>query len=342
MIAIRPIRQDDCQAISEFPLDSLLGMTNLPRDIEKLREKIRRSEKSFRKKVDQPGDEEYYFVLEDFSQNQIGGTCGILADSTQSFEFIYQIEHLNRSSGHLPTPKELKILKVAHNPADSSEVCALYLQRSFRKSGLGRLLALSRFLFMAAFPERFKRRTVAELRGYLDEQKTSPFWNAIGCHFCSLSFAEIMEQFHQLHDFIPEILPEYPLYIPLMPKEAQEVIGKTHDSTRPAYQMLIDENFTWNQEVDVIEGGPILSCRTQEIRSFQESRLVQAEIASESLDPSHEFVIANEKLDFRACLAPIQLREGGKGAISEETAYTLEINDGDVIRYSSVHHSFLS
>lgn len=335
MIVIRPIKQDDGKAVSQFPLESLLGMTNLPRNIDKLREKILHSEESFRKKIVHPGNEEYYFVLEDLTEGQIGGTCGILAESTQSFDYIYQIETLKRSCKNVPSSKELNILKVAPNPPDSSEVCALYLQRSFRRSGHGRLLALSRFLFMAAFPQRFKARVVAELRGYINQQQTSPFWEAVGHHFCSLSFTELMDQFHQLHDFIAEILPAYPLYISLLPKEAQEAIGKTHDSTKPAYQMLIEENFKWDRQIDVIEGGPILSCQTQKIRTVRESQLIQAEIAVDSLDQETNYLIGNEKLNFRACLGPIQLRGAGKGAISEETAHTLEVNPGEMIRFIS-------
>src|SRR4051794_5955356 len=92
MIIIRPIKRKDQNIFAEFSFESLLGMTNLPRNREKLLEKIIHSETSFLENIQEPGREEYYFVLEDLSTGRIGGTCGILAQSTQSFSHCYRIE----------------------------------------------------------------------------------------------------------------------------------------------------------------------------------------------------------------------------------------------------------
>ena len=205
MMLIRPISHNDLASITTFSSEALIGMTSLPKDREKLKNKIASSEKSFQSSVDHPGKEEYYFVMEESSSKEIGGTCGILADSTSSFTHYYEIESSKCPKGKIPTPDEMKLLKVAPNRALSSEICALFLRRSFRKSGYGRLLALSRFLFIAAFPERFKSHIVAELRGYLDEQRNSPFWDAVGDHFCSLSFLEFMDRFDEFQEHLSEI-----------------------------------------------------------------------------------------------------------------------------------------
>jgi len=337
MIIIRPIARKDLPLFAEFSFESLLGMTNLPRDREKLLDKITHSEACFLEKIEEPGQEEYYFVLEDLTTGRIGGTCGILALSTQSFGYIYKIEALKSNAQQVPAPKEIKILKFARNPPNSSEVCALYLQPTFRHSGQGRLLSLSRFLFIAAFPERFRKKIVAELRGYIDIRQISPFWDAIGRHFCDLSFVELMAQLDQSHAFIKEILPKYPIYIDLLPKEAQEVIGKTHESTKPAYQMLTHENFTFNQEIDILEGGPILSAKTPEIRSIKTSALTQIEVTSERLDNQTEYILANESLDFRACFGNMQIVSKTLALINEEVAHALLIKSGDNIRYVTLH-----
>ena len=221
MIIIRPIAQKDLTIFAEFSFESILGMTNLPRDRNKFFDKIIHSEASFAAAVNEPGQEEYYFVLEDLTTGRIGGTCGILAQSTQSFGYIYRLETIKSKANKVPLPKEIKLLKVALNPPNASEICALYLQPTFRHSGLGRLLSLSRFLFIAAFRQRVRKKIVAEMRGYIDNRQISPFWEAIGRHFCDLSFVELMAQLDQSHDFIKEILPKYPIYISLLPKEAQ-------------------------------------------------------------------------------------------------------------------------
>ncbi|MFH7127688.1 arginine N-succinyltransferase [Klebsiella pneumoniae] len=55
-------------------------------------------------------------------------------------------------------------------------MCTLFLDPQWRKEGNGYLLSKSRFLFMAAFRERFNEKVVAEMRGVIDEQGYSPFW----------------------------------------------------------------------------------------------------------------------------------------------------------------------
>jgi arginine N-succinyltransferase len=337
MIVIRPIQRKDQAVFAEFSFESLLGMTNLPRNREKLLAKIIRSETSFQEKIEQPGTEEYYFVLEDLTTGRIGGTCGILAQSTQSFTHFYRIETMMTHAKHISVPKEIKILKVVPNSPHSSEVCALYLQPTFRHSGQGRLLSLGRFLFIAAQRQRFRKKIVAEMRGVIDQRQISPFWQGVGRHFCDLSFVELMAQIDLDHSFIPEILPQYPIYISLLPQETQEVIAKTHESTKPAYQMLLQENFSFNQEIDIFEGGPIMSATTSEIRSIVKSALVRIDLTKEPLIGETEFIIANERLDFRACFGKMQMISKTDALINEEVAHALLVDKGDLVRYVTIH-----
>ena len=337
MIVMRPIRRKDQDIFAEFSFESLLGMTNLPRHRDVLLDKIIHSETSFLQQVEEPGLEEYYFVLEDLTTGRIGGTCGILAQSTQSFRYCYRIETIPTLAKHISTPKEIKILKVVPNSPHSSEVCALYLQPTFRHSGQGRLLSLSRFLFIAAHRQRFKKKIVAEMRGYIDSRQNSPFWDGIGRHFCNLSFVEIMAQLDLDRQFIPEILPQFPIYISLLPKETQEVIGKTHESTKPAYQMLLQENFSFNQEVDIFEGGPILAATTSEIRTIKKSNVVQIDVSPDVLTEETEYILANEQLDFRACFGKLHLLSKTHALINEEIANALLVKRGDRIRYITIH-----
>lgn len=337
MIIIRPIATKDIEIFAEFSFESLLGMTNLPRNRQKLLDKIIHSESSFSLQIEQPNEEEYYFVLEDLTTGRIGGTCGILAQSTQSFTHCYRIENIPTHAKNIIVPKEIKVLKVVSNAPTASEVCALYLQPSFRHSGQGRLLSLSRFLFIAAHRNRFRKKILAEMRGYIDQRQISPFWEAIGRHFCDLSFVELMSQLDQVHTFIHEILPQFPIYISLLPKEVQEVIGKIHDNTKPAYQMLTQENFSFNQEIDIFEGGPIMSAQTSDIRTIKKSAIIKIDVTSDPLLDETEYLIANERLDFRACFGKIQIISKTQALINEEVANALLIKKGDQIRYVTTH-----
>lgn len=335
---IRPIARKDLEIFGDFPLESLLGMTSLPRNREKFLEKITLSETCFQNPIiERPGNEEYFFVLEDLATGKLGGICGIIAQSRQNFAFVYRIETLENKTRFVPAPNEVKILKVEANPGDSSEVCALYLQPFFRHSGLGRLLSLSRFLFIAAFPNRFNKKMVAEMRGYIDKREISPFWDSIGRHFCDLSFVELMAKLEKSHDFIPEILPKYPIYLSLLPKEAQEMIGKTHEQTKPAYEMLLQENFAFHQQIDIFEGGPILTAQTSTIRSIQHSAVARVDLTSELLTDETEFIMGNERLDYRSCLGKIKRLSQNEVLIHEEVAQALLVKKGDFVRYVSIH-----
>lgn len=337
MIIIRPIKREDIELLGEFSFESLLGFTNLPRNRDKLLEKIIHSESSFSKNIEKPGDEEYFFVLEDLTTGRIGGTSAILAQSLLSSQHCYQIATVPNPVKHVTAIKDIKVLKIIENIPDSSEICALYLYPSFRHSGQGRLLSLSRFLFIANHKKRFKKKFLAELRGYIDQTQVSPFWEGIGRHFCDLSFVELMAQIEIDQRLAPQILPEFPIYIPLLPKETQEAIGKTHDSSKPAYKMLMQENFSFNQEVDIFEGGPILTANTDEIRTIQKSASLLVELTREKLSDETEYILANEKLDFRACYGNLQMVTETSGLINEEVAHALCVKNGDRIRFISPH-----
>ena len=337
MIIIRPMAPRDLTIFAECSFESLVGITSFPRDREKLFDKIIRSANNFLKLVDHPEDEEYYFVLEDLTTKRIGGTCGILAQSSQTHNYCYHIEEIATSAKHFSAPHTMNILRAAPYPAGSSEVCSLYLQPSFRHSGQGRLLSLSRFLFIAAHPQRFHKKMVAVIRGFIDQRQISPFWDAVGKHFCHLSFVELMVQLDEDRAFATEILPHFPLYIDLLPQEAREVIGKTHEMSRAAHQMLLQENFSFNQKIDIFDAGPLLEAKTSEIRTLKNSALVTVNLANETLMEENDYILSNENIDFRACFGKIKLTANGCALINQEIAEALLLKEGDLMRYVTIH-----
>lgn len=337
MIIVRPIKQSDMGTCAEFTFDAVLGMTNLPRNKEKFLERVIHSEQSFGHKVETPGDEIYTFVLEDMTTGRIGGTCGIMANCQNSFRYAFRVKTLQTHTKNISAPASLDILKVEKNRFDASEVCALFLHNTFRHSGHGRLLSLSRFLFIAAMRKRFRKTIIAEMRGYIDKRQISPFWEGIGRHFCHLSFVELMNQIETDHTFIPEILPEFPIYVALLPKETQEAIGKLHETTVAAEQMLLQENFKRSPFVDIFEGGPILSAQTASIRSIKKSCCVTVEITHDTLVDEQEVIIGNEKIDFRSCIARLRPLPGKKALMNDEVAHALNIKANDTVRYVSLH-----
>lgn len=338
MIIVRPIEKKDQNIFVEFSFEATLGIRNLPRDREKLEEKIMRSEKAFSKESKGINTEEYIFVLEDLTTGRIGGTCGIFVKIQTANAYSYRIETIQTHAKHFSATKEMQILNPIKPTHNASEICSLYLQPTFRHSGQGRLLSLSRFLFIASHRERFEKKIVAEMRGYIDQRQISPFWDAVGRHFCNLSFVELMAQLDQNIISIKEIIPQYPLYMALLPKAVQEIIGKTHESTKPAMHMLINEGFVFNQEVDVLEAGPTLEVQTANIRSIRDSKKIKIELTEDPLTEEKEFILANDLLNFRACYGHLKFDPNKNMAfINQNVAEALLVKPGDSIRYVTLH-----
>src|SRR5262249_32661658 len=142
-----------------------LGVTSLPNHSDLLEEKLQRAVQSFgqKKKEKHPL---YLFVLEDLETGESGGTCAIEASTFGSDEgYCYRLEDIALPKVHPLTRPSTKILHPMQKRTTVSEVCGLYLLPKFRREHYGRLLSLSRFLFMASFPDLFQSKVIAQLRG---------------------------------------------------------------------------------------------------------------------------------------------------------------------------------
>ena len=65
MLVMRPAQMADLTEVQRLAADSPVGVTSLPDDADRLREKIAASEASFSAEVSFNGEESYFFVLED-------------------------------------------------------------------------------------------------------------------------------------------------------------------------------------------------------------------------------------------------------------------------------------
>ena len=142
------------------------------------------------------------------------------------------------ASKELNVYQALPTLFLSNDHTGSSELCTLFLDPQWRKEGNGYLLSKSRFLFMAAFRERFNEKVVAEMRGVIDEQGYSPFWESWANAFrhgvfpCRLPVRHRTEGFHCRPDAQASAVYRFPF------PEAQAVIGKVHPQTAPARTVL--------------------------------------------------------------------------------------------------------
>jgi arginine N-succinyltransferase len=144
---------------------------------------------------------------------------------------------------------------------------------------LGRTQFRGRLLFVASHPERFADSVVTEIVGYSDENGDSPFWDAIGRNFFDLNYAEA-ERLCGLKSrtFLAELMPHYPIYVPLLPDSAQEAMGQVHPRAQITFDILMREGFETDHYIDIFDGGPTLHARVSGIRSIAQSRVVPVKI----------------------------------------------------------------
>lgn len=335
MHIIRPIHAQDLDAYEGFAKKASLGLINLPKNREILKEKIALSNQAFNADIEKPYFENYIFVLEDTNTKELGGTCGICSRmGVTEPHYYFRLETIPNKMNN----KDIQILSPISYPIGPSEILALYLKAEFRKAGLGKLLSFCRFLFMANHPERFEKFVVAEMRGYIKEDNSVPFWENICRNFLNVSYAELCEMELESRSFIPHILPQWPLYTFLLPKEAQECIGKTHDKTVPALKMLYEEGFTFTNEIDPFDGGPKIGCQIEEIATVKNSKTGIVDSIENKESSSRDYLVSNTNLDFRACYGNVQHLKSGLVSISSDMAKALKVDLGDEIRYVKLHN----
>jgi arginine N-succinyltransferase len=337
MMYLRPIEARDLHDLIELNRLSGVGMTNFPKDPSILEQKIFHSQDSFAKEVLYPDKETYLFALMDPHLHKIVGISAIFA-TTGGGEptYFYRREKVQVESPLSAVVKEIPLLSPISYVRGPSEICSLFLHPHYRKTGLGRLLSLARFHFMAAFPKRFTNSVYTELRGLI-ENNTSAFWEGIGKHFFNCSFLDALEMLKYGRSFISHFLPKNPIYVNLLPKEVQEVIGKTHPDTQGALNMLLSEGFTVTDEVDIFDAGPKLRALKSDIRTIQTSEKLTVVEIKDFPTEKPSFLVSNEHLEFRACLAFVAKKSSTTCALSSEACKALHIGLGDSVRLSSIH-----
>jgi len=263
MIIVRTARESDIDGVLELAKQAFPGMTTLPPDRAVLAEKLTRSIKSIAKEVNEPSDESYFLVMEDIETNTLIGTSAVLACLGNVDEFYsYKLNKVTHSCKELEKKISVETLNLSNHFEGFAEVATLYLHKDYRRNGNGKLLARSRYLFMAQFRERFPDGVMADLRGYFDEDGRSPFWDAVGQHFFDMSFAEAdLYGAVNGNQFIADLMPKHPLYVNMLPESAQQVIGQPNVKGKPALKMLNNEGFQWNGHVDIFDAAPSVDTR---------------------------------------------------------------------------------
>ena len=202
-----------------------------------------------------------------------------------------------------------------------------------RGGGYGKLLARARYLFIAQKPEVIAERVCAELRGWRESDGSQPFCDAVGKHFFEMDF-EAADAHNSAHgnQFIEDMMPRYPIYVALLPKSARDCLGRPHANAEPAFNMLIDEGFRYNNYIDIFDGGPLVDARVGELKTVRESRVLKVKV--DQADGEIAILGAGAVATFRCCKAHAKV-EGDTVTIGRDAAAALNVDTGSEIRWAA-------
>ncbi len=335
---IRAARESDLSHMYEMAKRTGGGFTNLPPDKKALTAKLERGAAGFARAGDDLSDDLYVFMLENTETGQVTGTCQIFGQVGQKWPFYsYRISTHSQHSQELDRTFRAEILNLTTDLEGSSEVGGLFLSPSERSGGHGMLLARSRYLFIRNHRSRFADKTLAELRGVIDESGGSPFWDGVAGRFFGMNFQEA-DQFNAIHgnQFIADLMPNHPVYIAMLPESARHVIGIPHPTGRAAMRMLEEEGFRWEKYIDIFDGGPTMTAHTDDIRGVREAKDGVIVAIDDGLGEHKQgvkmLVARGELADFVCTYGWIDMRDDGL-ALDPDAAKLLGVDTGDSITY---------
>jgi arginine N-succinyltransferase len=165
---------------------------------------------------------------------------------------------------------------------------------------------------------------IAELRGWQDADGRSPVWEAIGRQFYEMEFQEA-DRTGALtgNQFIADLGPRYPLYMSLLPDDAQAALGRPHDDGRPALEMLIAEGFHAGDYVDIFDGGPTVVADIDAVETVREAR--QVVTTGEGTGGSRSLVAVGSGSEFRVARGDV----AADGRVDPALAYALRLQVGE-------------
>ncbi|WP_434772114.1 arginine/ornithine succinyltransferase subunit alpha [Pseudomonas entomophila] len=339
MLVMRPAQMADLNDVQRMAADSPVGVTSLPDDATRLGDKIAASEASFAAEVSFNGEESYFFVLEDTATGTLAGCSAIVASAGYSEPFYsFRNETFMHASRELKIHNKIHVLSLCHDLTGNSLLTSFYVVPEHVDSAWAELNSRGRLLFMADHPERFAESVVTEIVGHSDEQGQSPFWDAIGRHFFDMHYAEA-ERLCGLKSrtFLAELMPHYPIYVPLLPDEAQEAMGLVHPRAQVTFDILMREGFEAEHYVDIFDGGPTLHARVSGIRSIAQSQSVPVEIAEQVAAGSRAYLVSNGQLQtFRAVLLKLDWTPGQPVTLDRQSADALLLDAGAHVRLVAV------
>lgn len=334
MHIIRNVQAKDFDPLLHLIRAADFGMTNLSQTPDKIKCNMEEAFQAIETYTPNQ-NQKYLFLLEDLDTHTIGGYCGIFSQIADLKKPHYKIESIPQPQLFPEAPTTTSVLVPAIFQTPASEVCSLYMQPEWRHKGVGKLLSLSRFLFIGLFPERFQAKIIAEIRGFTTPKGIAPLWDGIGRQFFQVSYPTLLTFCNAHPELIASLLPKYPIYLSLLPPSIQKLIGMPHPNAEPALNMLTKQGFVFNQQIDPFDGGPWIEAATTEIKTISQKKTALISKIDENHLSTYKGVLCNGKLDFRACYGNWTVTEHAGVIISRLVAEALQVEPGEKITFAN-------
>lgn len=326
MSTTRLVRLSDVTGLTQLAATVEGFMTTMPRDKTTMQTRIQAAVDSIEKTIKEPSDEVYLFVLEE--NKKIIGISAVYATVGIDRPFYnYRVTRLSQVSPDLDTRVDCDVLHLVNDYMGASEVGTLYLHPDWRMGGRGSLLSYTRLMFMAAHRHRFPERVMAEMRGWTEEDGHSPFWHAVGRKFFKTELGVADSRSGSDFRFIADLMPKYPIYVDLLPTEAQQVIGIANKGAQGAEKLLRRQGFRYQGIVDIFDAGICLDAWVDDLHIVRHSQLLTTQVNDIAL--TQRALVANPNLEHFAVTQASVYVNDDQVNIDEESLQNLGLSVGE-------------
>ena len=327
-IRIRPVRDDDLDALLALAKGTGPGFTNLPPDPRAIADRITRSTALL------GGATLGGAIILGLELNGRVRGCGMVFPrlGVDWPFYSYRISYTTQRSSIDGRMVRFPVLTLTNDLEDCAEVGGLMIDPALRHGGYGRMMARSRYLFIGCHRANFAKRVIADLRGWLDNGR-SPFWDAVGGRFYAMNFAEA-DQINGTtgNQFIADLGPRAQIYVNMLSEEAQAVIGRVHDDGRAALSLLLEEGFREEGYVDIFDAGPTMVATIDDLKAVRGLHHAMYARADDGDELRDHLLTSGTGPAF--CCTPGSIEvAGGQAVIDRASAATLSLSHGDRLSY---------
>lgn len=331
MLVVRPVESADIPAFEQLVAEPVPVVHTLPRTRQAIEEAVVGSETAFAASPAQPADETYLFVLST-SDRQLAGTAALTATAgARGAYYAFRRDVLAQVSRDLGISHNVHALTLCSDLTNCSQLSGFHLAQADKVNAA--LLSRARLLYAAAAPHRFAGKFFAAISGQLDGEGRSHFWEALGRKFFQMEFhiAERMVGGARNRGFIVELLPHYPVYVPLLPAPAQQAMGQVHGQARQAFDILRAEGFEADVYLDVFDGGPVLQASRKALNAFSRAKRKRAAVAAAVPDAAPLYMVATLRSErFRVVATRCEVSgRSDSVALDQPALRALEVSPGD-------------